>query len=133
MTNISSDGVAASQALANLHFLVPVNQSVRSGSPVSAVQKIQIQSHSPNSEIQVDHASPTSDELSLLVAKMQSKVAATSPELHFSVDHDSGKSIVKVTDQTTKEVIWQFPSESALRISKEMDNFQKGMLLNRKA
>ena len=38
-----------------------------------------------------------------------------------------------VTDQSTKDVLWQFPSEAAIEISKALDLFQKGALLNRKA
>ena len=64
---------------------------------------------------------------------MQDKVAAFTPELQFSIDQDTGQAIVKVTDQTTKEVVWQFPSETAFQIAREIDRFQKGLLLNRKA
>lgn len=75
---------------------------------------------------------PTADQLTALVAHIQAKVSAFTPDLHFSVDLGSGKPVVMVTDQVTKEVVWQFPSTTAIQISKELDLVQKGFLLNRK-
>lgn len=77
-------------------------------------------------------AAPTAEQLKNIVAKLQSKASAVAPELRFSVDEDTGKTVVKVSDQRTREIIWQFPSEAALQISKEIDQFQKGLMLNRK-
>ncbi len=75
---------------------------------------------------------PGADELRSLVKEMQAKVNGATSALEFSVDQDSGKSIVKVTERTTKQVIWQFPSEQALQVTKELDRYQ-GALLSRKA
>ena len=71
------------------------------------------------------------EQLDNLVAEIQSKVAAFAPGLEFAVDQLSGKSIVKVTDTATNDVVWQFPSVAAIQISKELDQFQKGVLINR--
>jgi flagellar protein FlaG len=76
---------------------------------------------------------PSADELKRMVNDIQSKVPAASNELQFSVDQDSGKPVVTMTDRDTKEVLWQVPSEVALRISRELDQFQKGTLVNRQA
>jgi flagellar protein FlaG len=76
---------------------------------------------------------PTTDELKSMVNDIQSKVPATAKDLQFSIDQDSGKSVVTLTDRATKEVLWQVPSEVALRISRELDQFQKGTLVNRQA
>lgn len=133
MTDISSMGSAASQAVASPHTSVSPNQAVASGPPARAVKNVQTQPDMQSAVAQAEYPSPTPQELNHLVKKMQSRVSETSPELQFSVDQDSGKAIVKVTDQTTQKVIWQFPSEAALRISKEMDRFQKGLLVNQKA
>ena len=75
---------------------------------------------------------PGADELKSLVKEMQTKVNGATSALEFSVDQDSGKSIVKVTERSTKQVIWQFPSEQALQVTKELDRYQ-GSLLSRKA
>ena len=82
----------------------------------------------------IDTATNTSspEQLDDLVAQIQSKVAAFAPGLEFSVDQLSGKSVIKVTDTATNDVVWQFPSVAAIQISKELDQFQKGVLINRR-
>jgi flagellar protein FlaG len=65
--------------------------------------------------------------------ELQMRVTQLAPELQFSVDQSSGKSIIKFTDRKTNEVIQQFPSKEVLDLIKELDNFQRGLLLNRKA
>ncbi|MBI4741810.1 MAG: flagellar protein FlaG [Betaproteobacteria bacterium] len=52
--------------------------------------------------------------------------------LAFSVDEDSGTTIVKVIDNDTKEVIKQIPSEEMLAIAKALDSI-KGLLIHQKA
>jgi len=64
---------------------------------------------------------------------LQQRVAKLAPELQFSVDEISGRSIIKFTDRATHEVIRQFPSEEALHITRVMDQFQRGLLFNRNA
>ena len=76
---------------------------------------------------------PTPDELKKLVGEMQRKVSARSSDLQFTIDQDSGKTVVKVTDSATRQVVWQFPSEEAMHVSKELGRFQKGALVSRKA
>ncbi len=78
-------------------------------------------------------ATPSSQELHAAVSSIQAKVSAISPELQFTIDQTSGRSLIVVSDQSTKDVLWQFPSEAAIEISKALDIFQKGALLNRKA
>jgi flagellar protein FlaG len=53
-------------------------------------------------------------------------------EVHFSIDEDSGLSVVKVIDTETKKVLRQFPSEQSLEIGKNLGSL-KGMLINSEA
>jgi len=53
------------------------------------------------------------------------------PNLEFSVDPDSKRTIVKVVDQETKEVIRQMPSAEALEIAKALDRVL-GLLIRQK-
>lgn len=53
------------------------------------------------------------------------------PNLEFSVDTDSHRTIVRVVDQQTKEVIRQMPSTEALEIAKALDRVQ-GLLIREK-
>lgn len=74
---------------------------------------------------------PGPDALQKLVDTMQTKAKSAGSDLQFSIDQDSGRSIVKVTERSSKDVIWQFPSEQALQVTKELDRFQS--MLSRKA
>lgn len=52
--------------------------------------------------------------------------------LDFSVDDDTGRTIVKVVDSETKEVIRQIPSQEMLEISKALDGL-KGLFVHQQA
>lgn len=52
--------------------------------------------------------------------------------IQFSVDDDTGISVIKVIDVVTKDVIRQFPSEEMLTIAKAIDQM-KGLLVQQKA
>jgi len=60
----------------------------------------------------------------------QLKDAAQS--IRFSVDSGSGKTIVRVVDSETGDVIRQIPSEEVLAISRSIERMQ-GVLLHQKA
>ena len=55
-----------------------------------------------------------------------------SSNIAFTIDHDSGRTVVQVIDTDTNDVIRQFPSKDALAISHELDKLQ-GLLLRDKA
>lgn len=66
------------------------------------------------------------------VQAIRTAVAQVAHNLQFSIDEDSGRTIVRVIDTSTKEVIRQIPSEELLDISRAIDKLQ-GVLLHRKA
>ncbi len=53
--------------------------------------------------------------------------------LEFSVDTGTQKSIVKLIDTDTGDLIRQYPTEEMLAISNAIDQFQQGVLLKQKA
>jgi len=55
-----------------------------------------------------------------------------SSNLEFSVDQDSGRTIVRVVDVESKTVIRQIPNEEALAIAQSLGN-QQGLLIRQKA
>jgi len=70
-----------------------------------------------------------------VAAAMQSAntyMQSVSSNLQFSLDEDSGRTIVKVVDTETEEVLRQFPSEEMLSIAKSIDRMQ-GLLIDREA
>ena len=67
------------------------------------------------------------------VESMKQMIESTAPNsLAFSVDDSTGKTIVRITDAQTGEMIRQIPSEELLAIARSLDKMQ-GMLLQQKA
>jgi flagellar protein FlaG len=54
-------------------------------------------------------------------------------EFEFSMDTDTKKTVVKVTDRQTGELVRQIPSEETVAIARSIDRFQRSLLLNQKA
>lgn len=59
-------------------------------------------------------------------------LAPIASSIEFSVDEESGRTLVKVIDTDTNDVLRQFPSKEALAISHQLDRLQ-GLLLKDKA
>lgn len=75
---------------------------------------------------------PSAGELQKALEEVEKAVAPMAQSLQFSLDKDSGKTVVKVMDTDTNEVIRQIPSEEVLAISKAVDKL-KGLLLKQQA
>jgi flagellar protein FlaG len=71
---------------------------------------------------EVEKALKTLNEFTAMVAR----------DVRFTMDEESGKTIVKVVDTATEEVLRQFPSEEALSIAHSIDKMQ-GLLIREKA
>lgn len=63
---------------------------------------------------------------------IQQAVNTATDELDFSIDEGSGRSVVKVVDKMTNEVIRQFPSKEVLDIARALNKLQ-GLLIKEKA
>ena len=85
----------------------------------------------PHAALQQDAASQRG-ELTNAVATINKAVQALAPSLEFSIDADSKRTIVKIVDQDTKEVIRQMPTVEALEIAKALDRLQ-GLLIRQTA
>lgn len=72
------------------------------------------------------------DQLDETVKAVNDFVNAINKSLEFSIDDDTGITVVKVVDVETKEIIKQFPSEEVLSIAKALDGI-KGLLVKQKA
>ena len=59
-------------------------------------------------------------------------VSLVNNAVEFSLDDDTGITVVKVIDKNTKEVVRQIPSEEMLAIAKALDTVQ-GLLVRQKA
>jgi flagellar protein FlaG len=66
------------------------------------------------------------------VERVNRHLEAAAQNLRFSVDDDTGKTVVRVVDTATGDVIRQVPSEELLAISRSIDRLQ-GLLLRQEA
>ena len=62
-----------------------------------------------------------SEKLDAAVRELNEHIQAVQRELHFSVDKDSGQTVIKVMDLSTQEVIRQIPNEEALSFARKLD------------
>ena len=67
------------------------------------------------------------------VVAINQAMQASNLNLEFSVDADSHRTVVKMVDTSTGELIRQYPTEATLAISRGIDQFQQGLLLKQKA
>lgn len=80
----------------------------------------------------VNNKSETVEQIKQAVQEIQEASDILGHNLRFSIDEETGKSIIKVLDAHTDEVIRQFPTEEAIEIARTLDKMQ-GLLLNDKA
>lgn len=74
----------------------------------------------------------TQEAVAAAIQSANAYVQSVSSSLQFSLDQDSGRTVVKMVDTETAEVLRQFPSDEMLAISKSIDRMQ-GLLINREA
>ncbi|MGV3741036.1 MAG: flagellar protein FlaG [Burkholderiaceae bacterium] len=77
-------------------------------------------------------AEPSTEQLSQAVASINATIQKLSPGLEFSIDQESNRTIVRIVDQQTKELIRQMPSAETLEIAKALDRVQ-GLLISLRA
>jgi len=91
------------------------------------------QNAQPNAATQQQaQRTPSLAEVQQALEEVGKAVAPMAQSLQFSLDNDSGKTVVKVMDTETNEVIRQIPSEEVLAISKAVDKL-KGLLIKQQA
>jgi len=115
---IQSVSGSAGQAAAS-----PTEQAPRSAD----VQPVQVSAPPP-----AKTAGPSLEQVQQAVKQVQQIVQAKTSNLTFSVDHGTGKTIVKLMDSETGKVIRQIPSEEMIAMSEALDKMQ-GLLLKQKA
>ena len=66
--------------------------------------------------------------------KVQQMLTKAAPNLTFAVDSDSGRTVIKIVDPATHEILRQIPAEEILRMDKNLDQMMqrlKGLLIDR--
>ena len=82
---------------------------------------------------QVAEQQPSTTQLKSAVDNINQMLKQTNKGVEFSVDDSTKKSIIKVVDSTTGDLIRQFPSEEGLSLTRAIDRIQNGLLLTQKA
>jgi flagellar protein FlaG len=108
----------------------PLNAQAQSGvslelpqTAVTQVEKQQEVAEQPATVAQLENA----------VDSINKALKQSNKNLEFLIDSDTKRSIVKLVDSETGDVIRQFPSEEALAISRAIDRIQQGLLLKQEA
>jgi len=84
--------------------------------------------------VKASAAVPTLDQVNEAVSQLNKSAQAKSQGLEFSVDSDTKRTVVKVIDQSTKEVLRQIPSPEALEIAKSLESKSgTGLLISQTA
>lgn len=75
---------------------------------------------------------PDREQVQEVARQLQHVAGPVAQNLQFMVDGETGKTVIRVVDGATKEVIRQIPNEEVLAIARAMDRLQ-GLLLKGKA
>lgn len=67
------------------------------------------------------------------MAKLGEYARSIGHDLQFTIDAQDGRTIVKVLDSQTKEVIRQIPPEDALRVARHLAEMRQGQLFAERA
>ena len=66
---------------------------------------------------QAESSQISAEELQNVVKRLNENVQMVNRDLQFSVDEQSGRSVIRVVNAETQELVRQIPSEEILRIS----------------
>ncbi|BBJ22510.1 flagellar protein FlaG [Candidatus Nitrotoga sp. AM1P] len=82
---------------------------------------------------QVAKQQASATQLKNAVENINQMLQQANKDIEFSVDDSTKKSIIKVVDSTSGDLIRQFPSEEGLSLTRAIDRIQNGLLLTQKA
>ena len=77
-------------------------------------------------------APPSDAEVLRAIVEVNKYLKQSANSVQFTIDQDSGKTVVKIVDPETETVIRQIPSEQAVAISKDLAKLQ-GLLVRDRA
>ena len=104
-------------------------ETVNAANSVNALQA--------NADTQSNDQEASNADIQSAAAQVSDFVQAQNRNLNFSFDDEAQRSIVKVTDSETGDLIRQIPSEEVLRLSERIQNLQSdvdstvGVLFNK--
>lgn len=109
----------------------PLAKPVQTGS-VTESSAAQDQAVSQGLEQQREQQQQRTEALRDKVAELNDYMQNLNRSLQFSVDDQSGDTVIKVVDSETEEVVRQIPSEEILRVRNAIEKY-RGILLETQA
>ena len=76
---------------------------------------------------------PSSEQLDAAVSKLNDYVQNVQRTLSFSVDKDTGITVVKVIDTQTNELVRQIPAENVLKLAADIDKQTANLFVKERA
>ena len=100
-----------------------------------AVRRVSDDAPKVVSDVKVETMLPSSEQVKKAADNINQamKQANQNLEFEFTMDTDTKKSIIKVVDKQTGELVRQIPTEETVAIARSIDRFQHSLLLNQKA
>lgn len=94
---------------------------------VSQVRSVETGTQLSSSAIQSTDKNQTANKPDVhdVIKEMNHAVQNVRRELEFSVDNDSGRTVVKVMNSETGEVIRQLPTEEALAVARKLEEYME--------
>lgn len=115
--------------------------------PISDGAPTVVAAHSPNVQAQpsvslvlpkvaakpVVEQQPSAEQLKSAVENVNKMLKQSESSLEFTIDTDTKKTVVKLVESSTGELIRQYPTKEMLAIARAIDQIQHGVLLKQKA
>ena len=95
----------------------------------SAARAIPLQEVARNEQLKASQEAER-QQLDAALTRLNDFVQTVQRDLHFEVDRDTGKALVRVIDRQTQEVIRQIPDEVALRLAEKLQQDEPLTLFN---
>lgn len=76
---------------------------------------------------------PSSEQLDAAVSKLNDYVQNVQRTLSFSVDKDTGMTVVKVIDTQTNELVRQIPADNVLKLAADIDKQTANLFVKEQA
>ena len=111
LTNINKPTVV--EKVSPVPVVAPIMGASENGNKQSANEATAVQADVAKQEA-------SSAELDETVHDLNEHMQAVQRELHFSIDQDSGHTVIKVMDLATQQVIRQIPNEEALKAARSL-------------
>lgn len=91
---------------------------------------VELSGNSLPKEESIEAAEAKSVEVKEAVSKLNEYVQKTQRDLDFQLDEDSGKTVIRVYDRGSDQLVRQIPNEQALEMAKKLNTEEPSLLFS---